>query len=535
MKRVIVLVGAMLAAGCGVGGGAGGPNGSGGSNGSDGKADRGDNPLGLIVTYAQDDGHVRVSFARSLSDGQAMFIRLRRGHFGTLDCAQVMRAVDPVDTGNAVIDARHDPAHLGRTLAYLGPAVAPELIKAFYGPEWQNQPTAQMVAAAKQGTDRIIDTCLVSGFDAATRTAAKVEVAVETDFDVAWDNATPNLVVPRNARHAGGAGGIAVHNDTMEQPIHSVQKYAEACVRDLGEIPFFQKTAEGEYSTYSCLDSTAIPMTVTDETGNVTKPDGEVDTCDKPQYIYSLCEQGPRVAHKTNEEGTHWVLLCRKSIGGLASSQYNDMAMIGHNPLTGKTCFFQNALYSKTDGAHVPHPGDKVKSETLWSGVHGGLGSGIECARCHDNDPFIHSPWIDGALDGLGKPVVPKMGFDPDFVSGYNDAPYDIVNTRGQGWEMPKSLISPEAQACTKCHRIGSGRWLDWASRLDGTDSSFKNMTTKAYQAFDKLHWMPIDLRVEGLTEANWADSKFAKALDFIKACGNDQSRCQWKPLPTEP
>ena len=114
---------------------------------------------------------------------------------------------------------------------------------------------------------------------------------------------------------------------------------------------------------------------------------GTVSTCDNPQYIYSLCEAGPRVASRTNEQGTRWVLLCRKSktaangAEGYASDQFNDIAMIGHNPFTGKTCFFQNALYSKTDGAKVPHPADKEKSANLWSGVQGGLGSGIGTAN----------------------------------------------------------------------------------------------------------------------------------------------------------
>ncbi|MGZ3428445.1 MAG: hypothetical protein ACXVCV_17455, partial [Polyangia bacterium] len=226
---------------------------------------------------------------------------------------------------------------------------------------------------------------------------------------------------------------------------------------------------------------------------------------------------------------------CRKSVGGLASSQFNDIAMVGHNPLTGKTCFFQNALYEKTDGAHVPHPADKTKSETLWQGVHGGLGSGIECAHCHDNDPFIHSPWIDGALDRMGKPVVPKMGVDPDFTVGYNDAPYSLVNATGQGWTMEQSLVSPEAAACTKCHRIGSGRWTDWVTRLDGTDESFRGVTTDEFLKFEKLHWMPPDLHAESITEANWAGSKFAKAIDFIKSCGANRSACQWRALPTGP
>jgi hypothetical protein len=209
--------------------------------------------------------------------------------------------------------------------------------------------------------------------------------------------------------------------------------------------------------------------------------------------------------------------------------------MIGHNPFTGKTCFFQNALYDKTDGAHVPHPGDVEKSENLWSGVHGGVGSGIECAHCHAANPFIHSPWIDGALDAQGRPVVPKMGVDPDFAIGFNDAPYAIVNLKGQGWTMEQSLVSPEASACTKCHRIGSGRWLDWASRLDGSDDWFKNVTTDAYLAFDKLHWMPPDLAGEHLTAANWADSAYAKAINFIKSCGSNRDACRWKAIPDAP
>src|SRR4051794_39137226 len=95
---IIVAISITIAvvAGCGVDGGAGS---------SAARQDHGDNPLGLIVTYAADDGRVRVLFGQALADGRAMFIRLRRGSFGTLDCADVMRAVDPVDTSNAVIDA----------------------------------------------------------------------------------------------------------------------------------------------------------------------------------------------------------------------------------------------------------------------------------------------------------------------------------------------------------------------------------------------------------------------------------------------
>jgi hypothetical protein len=100
---------------------------------------------------------------------------------------------------------------------------------------------------------------------------------------------------------------------------------------------------------------------------------------------------------------------------------------------------------------------------------------------------------------------------------------------------MEKSLVSNEAAACTKCHRIGSGRWLDWVSRLDGTDSSFRDVTTDEFLKFEKLHWMPPDLHGEGITEANWAGSKFQKSIDFIKSCASNPSACQWRAVPAAP
>src|SRR5690606_1249039 len=162
--------------------------------------------------------------------------------------------------------------------------------------------------------------------------------------------------------------------------IVSNQAYAEACVAELGEIPFWKKVEggdEGDYETVSCLElGTPIPTTVTDAAGNVTEATDWVDECDAPQFIYSHCEphagsapgvNGPRVAHARNDQGTHWVLLCRKSLE--AEGRYEDMAMIGHNPFTGRTCFFQNQLPSgetprpSNDGTAIPHPADKVQGD----------------------------------------------------------------------------------------------------------------------------------------------------------------------------
>ena len=457
--------------------------------------------LAIKPMYNHSNGRIVVDVQNQDLDGKELYVRARRGSFGTLDCAQLKSTSTAIaTTGEGHID---------------GPFVDTALTKPFYGKEWAGNPTPEMLAQVALGTDSIIDVCVFDGDE--------LKISKERDLFAAWDDGK-----------AAGLDGKA-DGPSGEVQINSPEAYGERCVAELGEIPFFKKIGDGSYETYNCLDSTEIPMTATQADGSVMKPQmGELPKCDKPQYIYSMCEAGPRVAERTNDQGTHWVLLCRKSKGGLTSDQFNDIAMVGHNPFTGKTCFFQNALYSKTDGGHVPHPADKEKSQNLWSGVHGGIGSGIECNRCHDADPFIHSPWIDGAKDTQGRPIVPKMGVDPDFPIGANDTPYALVNRDGQHWTQEKQLVSAEANACLRCHRIGAGEWpTHYITRLEGTDTSWTSITTDVYNQPGHKYWMPPDVAFD--TETAWAGSEFSKALTFIKKCGANPSdaSCIWKDIPT--
>lgn len=452
--------------------------------------------------YNHANGRVVIQMNRSLSSSETLYVQARRGNFGTLDCTQLAQQIAPVeDASGESID---------------GPLVDPKLTKPFYGPEWgHGNPTPEMLASLANGVDSIIDVCIMDG--------TKIVKQIERDLFQAWDQARKQ-----------GVGGKA-DDPSGEVRINSPVEYGVRCVAELGEIPFFEKLGEQEYSTYNCLESTPIPMTVTKPDGSIEAPmEGTKPACDNPQYIYDLCEAGPRVAQRTNDQGTRWVMLCRKSKGGFSSDQYNDIAMIGHNPFTGKTCFFQNALYSKTDGGNIPHPADKEKSQNLWSGVHGGEGSGIQCANCHDADPFIHTPWIDGAKDQAGRPIIPKMGIDPDLALGALDTPYAIVNLKGQGWKMPKQLASAEANACLKCHRMGDGRWSDnWLRRLEGTDTAWTNITTAHGNKPEHKYWMPTDVLFT--SDAQWTSSNFAKAMDFIQNCASNPTAagCIWKDIPS--
>ncbi len=464
--------------------------------------------LEVTPLYNHSNQRIVIELNQELGSGEVVYTRARRGSFGTLDCTKLVNEIQPVESSAGTkID---------------GPVVDQTLTKNFYeGEEWFD-PTPDMLAQIELGTDSIIDVCIMDG--------SKVVRQIEADLFQAWD-----------AARAEGIGGKA-DEPTGEQRITSPLAYAQRCVGELGEIPFFEKRGDGDYTTYSCLDSTPIPMTVTAADGSVRAPmQGNESKCDNPQYIYSLCESGPRVASRTNEQGTRWVLLCRKSIGGTggggnyASDQYNDIAMIGTNPFTGKTCFFQNALYSKRDGGKVPHPADKVKSQNLWAGVHGGIGSGIECGKCHDTDAFIHTPWIDGAKDANGRPVVPKFGIDPDLPIGANDTPYAIVNRRGNAWTMPNQVVSPQAGACTRCHRMGGAksRWAtDWLARLNGKDTSWTNKLSAFGNKPENKYWMPPGHTID--TDSAWNSSQYKTALEHVITCGKTPtaSGCQLAPIP---
>ncbi|MCA9608270.1 MAG: hypothetical protein KC619_21825 [Myxococcales bacterium] len=474
----------------------------------------------IDVQYHESTQRVRIVMSRELAGGETLFARLRRGDVGGLDCR--------TQIGGLAEAPRLDvssPTFEGPTM------METDIASPYDSSAWlEMEPTPDMLASILEGR-AIIDVCLMSGDS----------VVEQREFD---------------AREAFDRRGVNGKFDGEEARIASTVAYAERCVDELGDIPFFPRVADGDFQTYNCLDSTPIPTTVTGTDGTVTYPTEQVSQCDAPQYIYSLCEpsaqgpegerpdvNGPRVTSATNDQGTSWVLLCRKSQAEVG--QYNDIAMIGHNPFTGQTCYFQNALYRNTDGLHVPHPADTVNSEaspqqasSLWEGIQGGVAgpggtSNIECARCHSMDAFIHSPWIDGALDSHGDPVVPRMGIHPDFALGYNDAPYSIVNMDGQGWTIPQQLTSPEAAACTRCHRMANDRWAQsWIDRLAGEDASWTNITTEAYRSFEHTFWMPPDL--DGLTEQTFWDSPYGQSIRFIQHCGDTPTdpACQWEDIP---
>lgn len=394
-----------------------------------------------------------------------------------------------------------------------------------------------------------------------------VDVCIEDDGEIIHEaRYTLNQALDR----LGENGKFDADDDGVR--IVSNAAYAQACEESLGPNPLFAAVegTPGDYEMASCLDGTPIWTEVDGEPA-----DSYVDKCDDPQYIYSHCEpdartgaNGPRVQSARNDQGSTWVLLCRKSLD--EEGWYNDIAMIGHNPYSGKTCFFQNQLRGTNEnktrdsqGTAVPWPGDTVASDVspegnvLWGpGPEGGSNEGIACAGCHDADPFIHTPWIDTAKREDGTPVVPKIGVHEDYVEGYN-RPYSLVDQKDQGWTIPKRLVSEEASACTKCHAMNFGQWISpsdirgtshpegnganfatgaWVNRMVGKDGTWAAKVTASHQGFEDVFWMPPNAN-EVLNEDEWETSEYAKAVDFMLECARneDNPACIWEDAPTEP
>ncbi len=245
-------------------------------------------------------------------------------------------------------------------------------------------------------------------------------------------------------------------------------------------------------------------------------------------------QPGPMVVTAKNDKGSHWLLLCRKVAdddnGMTKTKTFTDMAMamIGTNPKTGRTCFFQNSIGSGKDGSKVPHLGDVEKSTAVWSSNVQNYYSGT----CHGESAFVHSPWIDGAKRGNGKPIVPKAGEHPDFLISDLSAPYNIVAADKLGFSIPKQLVSDEVGACNNCHRLAGGTLKNFANWSTGTGEEYFSNITDFGKKFENSHWMAP--RKDGITEATWDASKYGQALKFMEKCNNNSAdpTCLWADVP---
>lgn len=177
---------------------------------------------------------------------------------------------------------------------------------------------------------------------------------------------------------------------------------------------------------------------------SATYPDG---TCDRPNVLNGKCDRGSRFRVLINTPDAYVVAHARKM--GLPQGQYGDVAIIQHNKVNGKTCFYQGAL----EDFHLSHDG-KVKSPSkgvgnpaFWMTPSQIVNSKFPCVSCHDNGPIIRSPYL-AQISGPNQ--LPGAG---DITFNSDPEPYSFVGADFASWKAYKVEVSDNQ--CNGCHRMG--------------------------------------------------------------------------------
>jgi len=278
--------------------------------------------------------------------------------------------------------------------------------------------------------------------------------------------------------------------------------YARECEAELGPVPGFD-----------CSDGVVVPITVD---GLVVGEDQEASSCDAPSIAEGDCNVGTRVgriggttSNGAPDDEVVWAYLCRKYDG--------IVQLIGHDTATGATCFFESEWevadtvdsLSVQDGLVVgPVPGpDDPDYEAVWKAPEEVASQ--ECWGCHLADPFVHTPYVDGARlpDDPSTPVIPQVATA--------DAPYflvgEAVRSGGEGDDSLRTLHI-EGNGCVSCHRFSDSRSFSF----DGGPT-----------------WDPNEHMPPSAPGSLAAD--FQALLDCADSGPANTPGCDWRTIPGEP
>lgn len=291
--------------------------------------------------------------------------------------------------------------------------------------------------------------------------------------------------------------GVCVPGGTPQSLPSTAREYAAMCEPELGVPP-----------QMDCSAGVTIPITVDRVEVTALLPNFE---CDNPGLQAGGCVPGTTIHRVTGQtrDGVElpqvvWVHFCRSedgvSKGRLgAPTDWEDIffgaQMIGYNYETGATCFFE--LNHGKQGQWVGRDENNRASGLLPNYDQPEFDEafipGDQCVVCHQNDPFIHNPWVDGARlpSDAAESVLPVLAAD---------SPYYVVG--GSDWDM--RTIHIEGNGCLTCHRYGAN-----------TDELFRSL------GFDANQWMPAH------NPGSLAED-YAALLDCAEEGPEDAPGCEW-------
>src|ERR1043166_206666 len=160
--------------------------------------------------------------------------------------------------------------------------------------------------------------------------------------------------------------------DTGLEP-QSLQDFTKQCTAFIGE----------QVPDLDCDAGTPVP----DTHGSGAAYPNEV--CDRPNVLNHVCDPGSKFQVLKQTADVAIVAHCRKK--GHPGGGYRDIAIIQYNKKNGGTCFYQ-ALGNDLP-AKMPSPiNGNGPGQTQWYSPKDT--ADINCVQCHDNGPFIRSPYL---------------------------------------------------------------------------------------------------------------------------------------------
>jgi mono/diheme cytochrome c family protein len=376
---------------------------------------------------------------------------------------------------------------------------------------------------------------------------------------------------------------VAIDEAGNRTPYKRLQVKSRAGSGSIGILSYGRQCAErlGELKPFNCLDGQIIPIVIDGKeiSRGLTAQQAQAFKwgtganqmkCDKPALL-GLGEQGRCVPYSrvgrlksyrpdgSEHPDVDTVFTCRryvtrlgpqtyqgKTYDGADLPLYEDIAVIQHNRVTGETCWFQMLKpgYASADGRRVPPPTEQTlpadapahaqAATQFWIAPQATADK--KCFRCHDADPWMHSPYIDQVRDDAGNPIVPPGGF-----GGGRSGKYSMLGSRAfYKWDKSFAVASTvtsdtNGKSCTSCHNIGSFNGCEtWAKQASG--QLLAANLSPAGQAFHLRYWMPPS--EEKVTSfAEWQASGFKRAAERLAACcaNPNQAGCSKTPIMTPP
>jgi hypothetical protein len=232
--------------------------------------------------------------------------------------------------------------------------------------------------------------------------------------------------------------------------------------------------------------------------------------CDQPNRLNRVCDPGSRFQVLTRTADVFTVAHCRKENG--PAGDYGDIAVIQYSRKNGATCFYQalgNQHHGDLPGGSLAPGADAkpVKAPSKGSGAFPWLSpsgtAGIGCGGCHDNGPFIRSPYLNQLKGANALPGSDDFSFN-------SDQHYAFVGDAFKNWKAFSVTVGNE---CTSCHRLGvnnilagQGTALDFGLRATAASEDSKigptlgtcGTTANPINTCPSPIWMPpVPMQVE--------------------------------------